>query len=421
MSKIKLGFIGAGTASIATIISIVYTLKKSNLWSDDFELYCLHDPNINTLPVGEGLSPLFANMLLTVLDYEYDKNNIQFDETLRFGGKYFWNKAIGKDFDVLYPFSPGLHVNAAKFAPWCINKFKKLYKNFYEIHDNVIETVNEKDKAIIVCEKDKYEYDFVFDCRGFPSDQELDSGEYGFPKNEYVNSVLLYQDFKFYNEQHTTHYVHENGWLFGVPLQHRKAFGYLYNRSMIDKDKALDGFKKTLKEYINLENIDEEKIKSLKWRQYYKKNMMKDRILSVGNRLYFFDPHHGLPLHYAIWTASTFTARLIDFISNKISLKDINILMNNHHKINIKKVEDILSINYMNSNIENDYWKTMTQKAKLVILDSKMFISWYDEVKYKNICNTDTKQNFNYGSHHENLMYQYLNGYNIDLDKLYYD
>jgi hypothetical protein len=46
-------------------------------------------------------------------------------------------------------------------------------------------------------------YDYIIDCRGTPTDDILNNGSYSFPDFETVNSVLIYPDFKKYNEIYT--------------------------------------------------------------------------------------------------------------------------------------------------------------------------------------------------------------------------
>ena len=429
MDKIKIGIIGKGSSSAIAFSTLIEYIQKvfqpkQEEFTNGFEFVCIHDPDVPIFPVGEGLSPKLRRTLELVLDYKYDVNNTLFDETPRRGTKHFWTKSIGKDFDISYRPNIGLHVNAAKFSNSIFEKLKQKYTNFYEIHDVVSEISQTEDKVILICEKNTYDnFDFIFDCRGFPEEETLKNGEYDFPKFEFVNTVLLYQDFKVYDEPYTTNYVHENGWMFGIPLTHRKAFGYLYNKSITNYDDALINFKQTLKHYVDLDAIDEDRIKKISWNQYYKKKIMDGRVLSIGARLYFFDPHHGMPLHYISMCCRFFIGGLLGFTNGHFNLKNYNLVMNNFHKISINKLKDLIAINYVNSGIDSEFWKTATQNGKSIIKESNVFFNWYADRNFHLCENGNNLEGFNipYSPHEADLMNQYLTGYNIDLDGVYYD
>ena len=49
--------------------------------------------------------------------------------------------------------------------------------------------------------------------------------------------------------EYTYHIAHKNGWMFGLPLQNRTGWGYLYNSKITSQLEAQDDVSKILEEY----------------------------------------------------------------------------------------------------------------------------------------------------------------------------
>ena len=316
MQKFKFGFIGGGTASAISMLSIANDFIKSaghDKFIDHVELVCIHDPAIPKLHVGESLSPYIHQILIDVFNYSFE-NKKEFNETLRKGTQFYWEKN-SKNFFVPYESPYGLHVNSANFSDWVIENLIKQFKNVSEIKENIKSIEQNEQSVTLYGTENKYEdFTFIFDCKGFPSTQELNSNLYEKIDSQFVNGVLLYQDFKQYNEHFSSATLHDNGWMFGIPLQHRKAFGYCYNTNFLTKEQALQNFSK-------LVNVEKEKVKSLNWEQYYRKVAIDRRIVYTGNKLYFYEPHGGMPLHYYCLFAIEFIRTFKFCLNQKADLK----------------------------------------------------------------------------------------------------
>jgi hypothetical protein len=220
----------------------------------------------------------------------------------------------------------------------------------------------------------------------------------------------LYQDFKEYNENYTSAYVHENGWMFGVPLKHRKAFGYLYNRDITSEEDALQNYLENLKNYVGLKDIDVGKIKRLKLFQYYKRKIIKNRIITFGNKLYFFDPHSGLPLHFNL----IMVGKIIEFITSDKNLIEIENEINDSYNKQISLLEDLMALNYAGKNkIDSDFWNIKKKESHEHLKNSEELYQWYKDTKLNPNCR---KFFWTFGP---NLMRKYINGYKVDLDELF--
>ena len=398
---IRLGVIGCGTASLISIISVLSHCKLNN-WLERIKIECIYDPNIPMLTVGEGISPSFHHVLKSTLGFNMD-DLAKVDGTIRWGGRHFWEENLGKEFNVMYG-SEGIHINSEKFSKYLLTKVNEIFPdNFTEYHDNVTNVVHEDDKVKLISNKNTYVYDYVIECTGSPTDVELASSAYEFPDFESVNSVVIFPEFKIYDEQYTTNLFHQNGWMFGIPLRHRKAFGYLYNNSITSKEEAIIHFKKLKPD------IEVEKLRSLNWKHYYKKEAMQDKVLSMGNKLYFFEPAQGLPLHYCFHISSLFA----DLICNNFfSPIDISSYINLYHNIHMQKIQDLIALNYAGeNNMNSNFWQTTKEKARIRLKDSDRFREWC-----KN--NIDLGYISQYCFHTDHLMRQYIEGFNINTGDL---
>ena len=80
------------------------------------------------------------------------------------------------------------------------------------------------------------------------------------------------------------HVATPNGWMFGIPLQSRQSFGYLYNDTITSKDDAIDNFKT----YCNDINVN--KLREFKFKSYSANSFFDGRVLKNGNRALFYEP-----------------------------------------------------------------------------------------------------------------------------------
>jgi Tryptophan halogenase len=401
--NIKIGVIGAGTASAIGILGLLRSVdaRYNNLTID---VTCIHDPLIPITHVGESMSPTISRLLFEVVGFNSCTDMAEIDATHRFATKYFWNSANGNDFFVRYG-TPGLHANSEKFSKFVLNKLK-LNPRFHIIEDSVIKISNMVNGVVVQCNKDTYQFDLLIDCSGTPSEQELDSDLYATPDVEAVNSVILYQDFNKYNEEYTSSYVHKNGWMFGVPLQHRKAFGYVFNNKITTKDDIKEDFLKTLYSFSLAKDVDVEKCRSFSWKQYYRKNAMDQRILYLGNKLYFFEPHQAIPLHYYFILIENMMGMLSYFQDFDLVANELN----KQHIDNIDFIQDLIALNYVGENkLNSKFWNYTKINANNRLKNSEKFKEFITKSQQDNKLGL-------FWMHSPTMMLEYIQGFKINLD-----
>ena len=402
--RIKICVIGSGSASAAFILQALCFCKKGA----PFIIDCIHNPNISILTVGESCSYIITQNIRASLISGANINSVidEFDGITRLGTSQTWEDDLGSKFITNYMpnENKAMHINSEKFSKFVLKKANEIYKGiFTERHKNVLDIQQNEKCAIVVCEDENLEYDYVVDCRGTPTKEEFENDDYAYPDFETVNSVMIYPEFKSYKEYYTGAKFHKNGWMFGIPLRHRKAFGYLYNNQITSKDEALNHFKLLKPE------LEEEKLRYFNWKQYYRKKAMDGRILYMGNKLYFFEPIMGLPLHYYTLVSQGFLNHLYDYFKSN---HDIENFINLLHAVDISKIQDVVAFNYVGeNNMKSKFWLETKQNGIKRLRNSLRFKEWADCV----IENDFIKPYF---PHNWEIIVQYLKGYDINLKKV---
>jgi hypothetical protein len=388
----KICIIGAGTASAIALLKIFDTIFDNNI--TNVEVVCIHDPNTPVTHVGEGTGPVVLYLLFRVLNFCVPDEIKEFDGTLRWGNRYHWND----EFFVNHG-SPGFHVNSEKFSFFVINRLAQLYDNFKIIEDSVTDIDQTSDFVTVSCTNSNYKFDYLIDCRGTPTKEELDSDKYAKPDFVGVNSVILYPDFKEYHEDFTSVYMHDNGWMFGIPLQHRKAFGYLYNNTLTTEQEARNHFEK-------IKNIDTSVLRKFSWEQYYRKSAVEGRILYLGNKLYFFEPTGAIPLYYYMLIVNQF---FLTINSDKSSILEQHV--NKVHLNSVNTIQDLIALNYVGDNsLDTDFWNNKKQESFDRLTKSERFMEWVRN----NIGKTRVSEYWKWDAQ---TMQQYIKGFKIDLTK----
>ena len=94
----NIGIIGNGTAAIISALALI----RGSLFSKkNTKIYCIHNPAIPSLTVGESISPTLLEDMKSYLNSNIDLSEL--DSTPRFGGDHFWEDQKGNNFRLHYP------------------------------------------------------------------------------------------------------------------------------------------------------------------------------------------------------------------------------------------------------------------------------------------------------------------------------
>lgn len=272
----KIGIIGVGTAGIQALSHCLAWLNK------DWEVYSIYSPKIDIVGIGESTNPSLIHALENGMNFHVVEDLHELDATHKFGTKYVnWRK---NEFNnPLIRGSVAIHFNNFKLKEFAFRRFKDIWKNKFQIIEGEIEHMVSKDDQVdITVNKEKYNFDFIMDCRGFPKNYE----EYHVIDTPSVNRALVHNvKTSGVDWNYTLHKATKDGWMFGVPLTSRISYGYMFNDKITNLSDAKTNFSKEIGiDSSELENIE------YKFNSYYAKNIIDGRICKNGNNAVFFEP-----------------------------------------------------------------------------------------------------------------------------------
>jgi tryptophan halogenase len=363
LNKKRLGVIGVGTAGIASISHIIPWL--GNVW----DVVSIYDPSTPILGIGESTNPNFISTLENGTGFNLTTDLDQIDGTLKFGTKYInW-----REYDWVNPlFGAGhaLHFNNFKLKEFAFERFKKLWpEKFKVLEGKVTDVTNEFQCVHVIVDNTVEKFDYVIDCRGFPSDYT----SYNISDCSPLNRCFVYSMPPYMADQFlcTEHIATKHGWTFGIPLTTRHTYGYLFNDSISTEEQVLDDMSTMF-----LTNVTKDDLKEYKFKSYYTKKVLDKRILKNGNRALFFEPLSASSIFCYIEIAELFLHHL-----NKQE-KYNEMFVNTEFTKLAKSLEDMLSFLYHGgTNFDTEFWKYAKDKANVRLNNSKEFANTITEYK----------------------------------------
>lgn len=351
MKKVKLAIIGLGSAGIQSLCHFLSYLPKGS------EVFSIYDPNIKILGIGESTNPSFTTALELGTDFRILEDMECLDATYKLGTYYVnW-----RDEEFLNPLLSGslaIHFNNFKLKDFAIPRLKKKWADKFKIIEGNVEsmtsTINSVQVQINSC---TYQFDYVIDCRGFPNSYD----DYFVITDAPVNRGIihnLYDETRPWN--YTVHRATKDGWMFEVPLSTRHSYGYLYNDSITSDELARKNFSDLIGISENsLENIE------YKFKSFYAKELITNRIIKNGNRSVFFEPMFA----NSLWLYDQNNRMAWDFIQEKADIYTIN----NYFIECCRVVQDMINFHYHGgSTFETLFWKTIPKIAQEKIKNSDL-------------------------------------------------
>jgi hypothetical protein len=322
----KIAIIGKGTAG-------VLALTHFTKYCPQCEISLYFDENIKPQPVGEGSTLIFPKILYTNIGFVHSDLN-KIDGYFKSGIKKTGWAGNGNYIHNFTGDTVAYHFNASKLQSYIIEKLKdkiKLVEGNIK-HENI-------------------DADFILDSSGKPSNYD------DFYVSDYicVNSVHVnqcYWDYPRFTETLTL--ARPYGWVFGIPLQNRCSIGYLYNNTINTLEEVKEDIKNVFKEY-NL--VPSDTINSFSFKNYYKKEIIKDRVVYNGNAGFFLEP---------IEATSIATMEYINrtAFSHWFENKDKKTL-NEYFLQNIRNIENMIMLHYYaGSKFNTPFWTYAKKRGK---------------------------------------------------------
>lgn len=344
----RVGIVGGGTGGVVTAASLCSHLPK---WC---KVECIYDPDLPTFGVGEALNHSFLQVLRKATNYSIPFDLEESDARVKHGIMFSdWSIDDG-----YIPLSiNGLHMNTFKLRDFVFKRLHQFWKHkFSEIHAKVLDISQSQNQVYVKINDQTLEYDYVFDCRGVP---EIDD-TYEIPDSISVNSVILNVCDKPCDLEYTYHVAHKDGWMFGIPINTRSAWGYLFNRDITTKEDAIKNCSELLRthrvsKYIDSQHL-KENVKILDFNHYYSKKCVDNRIIRNGNRLYTFEPLHGYAVPIFLNVCEFFLEYIFGDISeDRFNQKYMNLL---------SSLEELICFHYHKGSIhDTEFWRYAKERS----------------------------------------------------------
>lgn len=349
----NIAVIGTGTAGI---LSLAHCLA---LFPKEWKITSIHDPNIPMLGIGESTSTQIPLTLFYATGLNFLDMSSELDMTVKHGVKYVnWRDA--DFFTKIPPPHYAMHFNNFSLKEFAFTKFKEKYNDRFSVIEGEITAVTDINNLVTVSLTDQtfYQYDYVIDCRGFPKN----SNDHILVNTIPVNHCLVNTIKEPGNWNYTCHQAHRNGWMFGIPLQTRQGWGYLYNDTITTKEEAIDDIADIFKT-----DKDKLSLREFSFKNYKAKKFLDGRILKNGNMALFYEPLEAL----SGWFYDQVLRAFFDVVVTKqLSETQANDFLHS------QATDYELFICYMyqgGSKFQSKFWDITTQRCKSVIDNSERF------------------------------------------------
>lgn len=367
--KKKLGIVGVGSAGLLSLIHFCTWLDES------WEIYSIHNPAKPILGIGESTNGEFVGLLErgTHFSLGSQADLDALDATIKFGSK-FMNWREHSWINPLLDGNTAIHFNNSHFHPFVYQRLEKLWpRQFRIIEGDVKGLSNHPDRVVVTIDNQEHDFDFVIDCMGFPSSYD----NYVISDCSPVNRCLIHSITDFEYEPFTDHIAHANGWMFGVPLQSRKTFGYLYTDRITPKEEAIED----MKQLLGVDKLDD---KEYVFKSYYTNDLVEGRICKNGNKALFFEPL----VANSIFIYMNANRYIYDYMLGQTSALEANAKFTK----NVQEMEDVISYYYQGGSLyESKFWDHATSQSKHRLdhrMEFKDIMDTYNRLKNQGLLHT---------------------------------
>lgn len=355
----KIAVLGVGTAGLTSLAHCLAHLDNS--WT----VYSISDPSTPILGIGESTTPMIPGQLYNGARFNLMQDAGELDATVKYGVKYVgWRE---KDFfSNILPPNHAIHFNNFKLKEFCFNRFASLWgSKFSTIYGKILQVYNKSDSVSVQVDESIQEFDYVIDCRGYPEDYS----DYVVSNAIPVNHCLVHTVNKPGTWTWTYHVAHRNGWMFGIPLQTRQGWGYLYNDTITTREDA----ESDIAERFNLK-VEELNLREFKFKTYYAKKFIDGRIVKNGNRALFFEPMEALSGNFY----GTLMRAFMSYLAGDINEYHFNTSLTHE----AQDIENFICFMYHGgSTYDSKFWNNTKEKCRAHLHKNERFDYFIDLMK----------------------------------------
>jgi tryptophan halogenase len=356
--------IGGGTAGW---LSALFFQKYSN-----HSITIIDSSKIGILGAGEASTPILSGLLselgVDITDFltktkASRKVANDFINWSPNGGKYSHRFDLGIEDIEEYEIGSvyGFHFDARA----CANYFKGIAidRGITHLDLNITNFSQNSDGDVIKIHTEEgvdVDTEFVLDCSGFArlgAGKLYNSEWISYSKYLKANTAIAYflpQEDNITNTSntHTQSIAMNAGWMWQVPLQHRKGCGYVFNDEYISIDEA----KKEVEDYIGREI---EIVKTFKYNAGSYKTTWNNNCVSLGLASGFLEPLEGTSLMAVIISLYQLNYVGIENFKNDSIRSKYNAFITN---INYQSMI-FIKHHYMCDRIDTPFWKDMNEST----------------------------------------------------------
>lgn len=267
------------------------------------------------------------------------------------------------------------HMDAEKFGQYLKNKIAipEGVKHFFDTIKDVKQ--DEQGNIIeLIGEDNSYFADLYIDCTGFAKiliEKVMKTKFISFDdvlmNDRAIAARIPYNDKATEMNSFTDCTAIENGWVWDIPLYHRRGTGYVHSSKFVDWETAEEQFKSYLKNKRNLsqEQINELTFNRINIRHGVQDTPWKNNVCAVGLSLGFIEPLESTGLltthENIIRLVATLTRR--NGIVNKFDVDGWNLAARSE----LDNFKQFVSLHYgLSERRDTPYWKHCTENVDYI-------------------------------------------------------
>jgi hypothetical protein len=368
----KIAVVGAGSAGLLTAAHLC-------TWLDDsWHVSAVYDPRKPILGIGESTNGGVMSVLERATNFSLARPEdlAALDATIKYGSRFTnWRPHVWVN--PLLSGNIAIHFNNRRLRDFVVERLLALWpRQFSVIETEVREVQNYTDHVTLRTEQGERDFDYVVDCTGTPA--SLDGYTLSDCTLMDCCRVHVVEDYRY--EPFTDHVATRDGWMFGVPLEGYKTYGYLYSRAFTADGAAEDEMKRLL----GAKALDARAYHArYEFRSYYANELVSGRVCKNGNRALFFEPLLANSMFLYVYAA-----RLIyDYITGAPdgASQDPDGRASRCNRLFVKAVqemEDVISYYYKGgSTFDTEVWRTAADRARARLERRTQFHEYLEKLR----------------------------------------
>ena len=353
----RIAVIGAGSAGIITVAQLCANVPTG------FSIVNIYDPNTSILGIGESTNSGFITVLEKACHFSFMEDMDEMDSTLKFGNKFMgW-----REHDWFNPLLDGgiaIHINNFKLREFVHKRCRQYWSNKFSTIEGKVESLTDTGHGVDVIVNGSVEhFDYVVDTRGFPTEWE----DYHTVTSLPINRAIIHTEYKPGDWQYTEHRATANGWMFGIPLKHRRTYGYLFNDTITPVEEAYA-------DVARIFNIDQDNVGRVEgqieyqFKSYYSTKVLDGRIFKNGNRAIFFEPISASSIYFYVYANYLF----LDHLRGIANQQQVNEVFVDY----AQQLESMICFFYHGgSTFDTPFWHMAKERCTDRLMHSKHFKS----------------------------------------------